>query len=216
MCDCAKLVVVDVANTSNLTQIDHNGYCVTSTDPAFGSLVIDGVTIDGVGVNPGVGTWVLLTGQTDTTQNGLFQVTRVANVANQINWQMCRVCPGGKLILHMLFYVKLGSVYALSLWCLDDAEENSVNVSIITAGITNLTINRTSIIGSVTDGCTDVPDYVLTFTAGAPPAPADSLTIANGAAPTGAETSEALNDISAKVNSVLACLRQLNLLQSPP
>jgi len=143
--NCPSLYTVTVVNTSNQTLINHNGYCITSTDPAFGSLVIDGVTIDGVGSNPGVGTWVLFAGQTDTTQNGLFQVTRVANVANQVNWQICRVHPGGCLFLNMLFYVKLGSTNIETLWCLSLAQESGANVSVITTGITNLTITQVTI-----------------------------------------------------------------------
>jgi len=143
--NCSPIHSVSVVSTSNITLINHNGYCITSTDPAFGDLVIDGVTINCAGSNPGVGDYVLLTGQTDTTQNGLFQVTRVANVANQVNWQICRVHPGGCLFIGMLFYVKLGTLFSQTLWCLITAIENSVNVGVITTGITELTINKVSI-----------------------------------------------------------------------
>ena len=140
--NCPALKVVSVVSTSNLTLINHNGYCITSIDPAFGNLVIDGQTIDGIGSNLGIGTWVLLTGQTNAAQNGLFQVTQVANVANQTNWQICRVHPGGCISVGMLFYVKIGYTYYQTLWCLTIAQENYVDVAVVTPGVSYLTIDN--------------------------------------------------------------------------
>ena len=57
-----------------------------------------------------------------------------------------------------------------------------------------------------------IPDYAITWSANAPTA-GDSATIADGDSPTVAETGQAIQDLTAKLNLALAALRRAGLLE---
>lgn len=65
-----------------------------------------------------------------------------------------------------------------------------------------LKVNGTVIAGT---GVTPIPDYTITWTANEPTA-GDTATIADGTVPTVAELGQAVADITAKLNAILAHL----------
>jgi hypothetical protein len=138
MASPAGLLVANYVGTTNQTQIEHNGFCMTSTDNTYAALVVDDV-------EPALNDWVLLTAQTSAYQNGLYKVTRLANVANQVNWQMCRIGSAGHLQKDNLFYVTSGDTLSQTLWHLSSAVEDGNPVSQVTTGVSELTIEQVAV-----------------------------------------------------------------------
>jgi len=60
----------------------------------------------------------------------------------------------------------------------------------------------------------NIPVYDITWTMGEPTA-GDSATIADGAAPTAAETGQAIADLTAKLNLVIAALANVGIIVGP-
>jgi len=218
--DCPRIFAANYASTTNVSQVSHNGFKLTSTDAGFGTLQIDSV-------NVALGEWVLLTGQTDKVQNGLWQLTQLANVGMCIPWQMCRNHPGGKLFIDMLYYIKGGDTMNCSLWCLSVAKEGNplLDVDIITAGISELTFAQLSIAIPEGKGCDAITSLTNSTGATADDTVADVSTVVTGVDGTGSnaaskadvdtrlsDINDNFSDLSDKVNEILDCLREINVL----
>lgn len=70
-------------------------------------------------------------------------------------------------------------------------------------------------IGADTDAPDAISNYTFAYTTDDPGVTAgDSITIADGDAITAAETMECLEDLAGKINTILAALRQVGIIES--
>ena len=189
-----RIFTVSVVSDTLVSPVDHNGYRMTSTANPPVALTIDGVV-------PAAGDWLLLNGQVDQTQNGLWMVDVVA-VPGVTPWSLIRGNAGASLVNDQLFYVKVGTAYAGTLWRL-------TNANTVTSGVDSIVFAQVDV-NNIPEA--NVAAYTLSFTANPPPAADNTGTIADGNAPTGAETSEVLNDLAAKVNAILALLQAAGIM----
>lgn len=118
------IFAVRVTSVVPIGYTTHNGYNLTSTASPPKQLVIDGVQVE-------LNDWVFLRAQIDATENGLYQLVRIADIANNITWQLQRNPPGGNLFSGMMVYTSDGAVNAGKIF-------NITSVDPITAGGTEL------------------------------------------------------------------------------
>lgn len=218
--DCPRLVSVNYLDDSDLTPVNHTGFKMTDTVGAFAPLSVDGNVV-------AVGEHILVTGQTNQEENGLWEVAQQGNNVDT-PWQLCRIYPGGKLFIHMLFLIKFGETWSNTLWCLSQAQENAQDVEIITAGVTLLTFTQGSIMNASGDGCDPITDLTDATTGTSSDIVVNVGTAVTGVDGTGnnaaskADVDSRLTlinnnfaDLVAKLNEILSCLRDQNILNTP-
>ena len=116
-----NLIPVNLASITAITQVVHDGYSLTSTDPTFANLILDGVAI-------AVGNWVLIKDQADTTQNGLYYVNQIGN-AIDTNWQMQRRHPADDLCQGQFFIILGGETLVGEPWRITSANPITAGAS---------------------------------------------------------------------------------------
>jgi len=218
--DCPRLIAVKYLDDSDLAPVIHNGFKMTDNTGAFAPLSVD----SSVAV---VGDLILVIGQTNQEENGLWEVVQQGDNMT-IPWQLCRIYPGGKLFVEMLFFIKSGVIWLNTLWCLSQAQENAQDVDVITAGISLLTFSQVSIINASGDGCTPIADLIDSTTG-----TANDVVVYVGTAVTGVDgtannaaskvdvdsrltlINDNFADLATKVNAMLICLREQNILDTP-
>ena len=215
--DCPRLVAVNYLDNSDISPVIHNGFNMTDNIGAFAPLLVDGFIVE-------VGDLILIVGQTNKEENGLWEVIQQGNNVDT-PWQLSRVHPGGKLFVKMLFFIKFGETWENTLWCLSQAQENSQDVDIITAGITLLTFDQVSVFNASGDGCDPITD-LTDATTGVANDTVENVSVAvtgvDGTGNNAASKADVDNrltlinnnfaDLVAKINAIFACLREQNIL----
>ena len=102
------ICTVDYATTTFIGTTN-NGYTLENTFPAV-VLMVDGVA-------PIVGDMILVKDQTSSIDNGVYQVTRLNSVVDNVGFELQRVCMGVEKIYTV--FVKSGTTQSTTWWCTD-------------------------------------------------------------------------------------------------
>ena len=207
--DCPRIVSVNYLNDTNLSPVDHNGFKMTDTTGGF-SLSVDGTVVS-------VGDLLLLINQTNEEENGLWQIVQQGNSLDT-PWQLCRVHPGGKLFVGMLFFIKSGTDWANTMWCLSQAQENATDVEVITSGVSLLTFTQVCVNKPSGTGCSPINNLIDNTGATATDIVVDVSTPVMSFPDVDSRLTLINNnfaDLVGKVNAILTCLRDQNILNTP-
>jgi hypothetical protein len=218
--DCPRIVSVNYLNDTNLSPVDHNGFKMTDTTGGFSALSVDGTVVS-------VGDLLLLINQTNEEENGLWQIVQQGNSLDT-PWQLCRVHPGGKLFVGMLFFIKSGTDWANTMWCLSQAQENATDVEVITSGVSLLTFTQVCVNKPSGSGCSPINSLIDNTGATATDLVVNVGNAVSGVDGTGNNAASLVDvnsrltlinnnfaDLVAKVNAILTCLRDQNILNTP-
>lgn len=195
--DCQNFVAADYAQGSNLAGVHDGQNLVALTNPSAP------LTVDGSALN--VGDKVVLAAQTDSVENGYYELTVQGNSIDQ-QWVLTRVNPGLCLTNCMAYFIKSGEVLAESLWIMESSDNP------ITPGASQLTFTRKSVVPSA-GPCSNIAQ-LTDNTSGT----ASDILAVTGDTSAGDESGPINNNFAsngAKINAILQCLEDLGLMAAP-